>query len=202
MITVEQVRQLGAACATPPMGPGYQVFAVFGADCLNQVSGNALLKTLEEPPSRTVIVLVAERLDAVLPTIRSRTQLVLTSLVPETLIAQTLIAGGTAPERANELAQAAGGRIGWALTEADAAQAPLPWPEGDPGRPIEALAMAKALGDLTTADLRATMGARLRARRAQGWDELVALEEAIAGLDAHANPKLVIETLLHRQGEA
>lgn len=203
-LKVAQIRELIEACTTPPMGTTYQVFALFGADSLNQVSANALLKTLEEPPPRTVIILVADRLESVLPTIRSRTQLVLTSLVPAATIETTLLSRSLDPERARELAQAAGGRIGWALAEAETATVSPPWPAGDPCSPLDALAMARTLGELTGAELRATIGARLRSRWASGtapsWDELDALESAITQLDTHVNPRLVIETLLHRQG--
>jgi DNA polymerase-3 subunit delta' len=46
------------------------------ADCLNEESGNKLLKVIEEPPEFTVFILLTENADRILPTIRSRTQAV------------------------------------------------------------------------------------------------------------------------------
>ncbi|MFO0872397.1 MAG: hypothetical protein U0575_00310 [Phycisphaerales bacterium] len=68
--------------APPAVGPVYltssrghgKVFIVEEAELLDPVGQNALLKTLEEPPPRTWIILVTTRADALLPTVRSRCQ--------------------------------------------------------------------------------------------------------------------------------
>ena len=52
----------------------YKVLIVFKADLMNASAGNSLLKTLEEPPEKTIIILVADREDRILKTIRSRCQ--------------------------------------------------------------------------------------------------------------------------------
>lgn len=49
-----------------------RVAVIDGAEYLNEAAANALLKTLEEPPSFAVIILLSSRVDAVLPTILSR----------------------------------------------------------------------------------------------------------------------------------
>lgn len=59
-----------------PMAASRRFAIIDDADQLRMESANALLKTLEEPPERAVIVLIAENVDALLPTIRSRCQLV------------------------------------------------------------------------------------------------------------------------------
>lgn len=55
-------------------GGRFQVFVVHGAETLGEESANALLKIVEEPPPRTVFLLLTENLGAVLGTIRSRSQ--------------------------------------------------------------------------------------------------------------------------------
>jgi DNA polymerase III subunit delta' len=53
-----------------------KVFIIDEAELLDQYSQNAILKTLEEPPRQTYIILVTSRPDSLLPTIRSRCQFV------------------------------------------------------------------------------------------------------------------------------
>ncbi len=62
-----------AVWRTPYLGHG-KVFIIDEAELLDAVGQNALLKTLEEPPPGTIIILVTTREDRLLPTIRSRCQ--------------------------------------------------------------------------------------------------------------------------------
>lgn len=55
---------------------GWRVAIIDPADRMNMNAQNALLKILEEPPKRTLIILVAHQMGTLLPTIRSRVQLV------------------------------------------------------------------------------------------------------------------------------
>jgi len=52
----------------------YRIVIIEDADMMNNATANAFLKTLEEPPERTIIILITERLPLILPTILSRTQ--------------------------------------------------------------------------------------------------------------------------------
>lgn len=52
----------------------YRVLIIENADAMNSATANAFLKTLEEPPKNTVIILITERLPKLLPTIISRCQ--------------------------------------------------------------------------------------------------------------------------------
>lgn len=68
----------------------YKVVIVDEADRMSNGAQNAFLKTLEEPPANTVIVLITSNPDALLPTIRSRCQLVRFNPLPEELIIDEL----------------------------------------------------------------------------------------------------------------
>ncbi|PLX13833.1 MAG: DNA polymerase III subunit delta' [Marinilabiliales bacterium] len=54
----------------------YKIIIIWMAEKLNMDASNKLLKTLEEPPPNTLIILVAERYELIIPTVRSRAQLV------------------------------------------------------------------------------------------------------------------------------
>jgi DNA polymerase-3 subunit delta' len=71
-IPVEEARDLSEFFSKSPAAAPYRVAIIDTADDLNTGAANALLKTLEEPPPRGVIFLLASSPGALLPTIRSR----------------------------------------------------------------------------------------------------------------------------------
>ncbi len=73
-ITIEQIRYLEELIYTKPIEARYRVIFIIDADTLNKSSANAFLKTLEEPPPETMIVMTASFLGMVPSTIRSRTE--------------------------------------------------------------------------------------------------------------------------------
>jgi DNA polymerase III subunit delta' len=73
-IRIEQVRELGAELALTSHAGGYKVAVITPADALNRFAANALLKTLEEPSGRTLLVLVATQPSRLPPTVLSRCQ--------------------------------------------------------------------------------------------------------------------------------
>jgi DNA polymerase-3 subunit delta' len=73
-IRIEQVRDLCAELALTSHAGGYKVGVLTPADALNRFAANALLKTLEEPSERTLLVLVATQPSRLPPTISSRCQ--------------------------------------------------------------------------------------------------------------------------------
>ncbi|HRZ87475.1 MAG TPA: DNA polymerase III subunit delta', partial [bacterium] len=75
-IKIESVRELIRNAGMKPYEGRRKVFVLAEAETLNPASGNALLKTLEEPPADTVFILTTSHKDALLPTIRSRCQTV------------------------------------------------------------------------------------------------------------------------------
>lgn len=73
-IGIDQIRELCAELAMTSFGGGWKVAVVWPAEQLNPYSANALLKTLEEPAPRTLLLLVRSRLDTLPATIASRCQ--------------------------------------------------------------------------------------------------------------------------------
>jgi len=76
--------------AIKPFLGGRKVAVIDDADYLNAESANALLKTLEEPPPRSVLILIGTSIARQLPTIRSRCQVVRFEPLPQELIARLL----------------------------------------------------------------------------------------------------------------
>lgn len=75
-ITVDEVRKVSRFTSHTAHDGGYRFVVVDPADDMNVNAANALLKSLEEPPARTVFILIAHSAGRLLPTIRSRCQAV------------------------------------------------------------------------------------------------------------------------------
>ncbi len=73
-IRIEQVRELSAELALTSHAGGYKVAILSPADALNRFAANALLKTLEEPPPRTLLILVLTQPSRLPATVLSRCQ--------------------------------------------------------------------------------------------------------------------------------
>lgn len=73
-IGIQQIRDICASLAMTSYSGGWKVAVVWPAEQLNPHSANALLKTLEEPAPRTLLLLVRSRLDTLPATIASRCQ--------------------------------------------------------------------------------------------------------------------------------
>jgi DNA polymerase III subunit delta' len=73
-IRIDQVRELQDFLAVGTHRGGLRVVVVRPAEAMNVATANALLKSLEEPPPKTVFLLVSSAPDRLLPTVRSRCQ--------------------------------------------------------------------------------------------------------------------------------
>ena len=76
VITIEQVRMLTSSITTFAHSAGLKVILIFDAHLMNRNAANALLKSLEEPPSNTVFLLVTDQPEKTPMTIRSRCTMV------------------------------------------------------------------------------------------------------------------------------
>jgi DNA polymerase-3 subunit delta' len=115
-IRVSEVRKLGNFFALSAADGGRRVVIVDAADDLNTQAANAILKMLEEPPARTVLLLISHQPSGLLPTIRSRCRtLRLAPLGPHEM-ALALDQAGIAPEGdPAALAELSGGSVGAAV---------------------------------------------------------------------------------------
>lgn len=115
-IKIDQIRALIDDMAYQPFEGRYRVAILDGADQMRTEAANCLLKTLEEPPSQSFLVLVTAKPYSLLGTIRSRSRLLVFGSIPENAIADYLMRQeGRAPEDARLAAAMSNGSIGTAL---------------------------------------------------------------------------------------
>lgn len=139
-IKVEQVRDLQGFLAVGTHRGGARVILVRPAEAMNAATANALLKNLEEPPPRTLFLLVSSAPDRLLPTVRSRCQrIAVSAAAPEAALPWLAGQGLKDPESRLRYA----GRAPLAVLEEDAGTA----------RAREALSAALARPEATALDL-------------------------------------------------
>jgi len=104
-----------------PLLGGRKIAIIDDADYLNQEGANCLLKTLEEPPPSSVLILIATSASRQLPTIRSRCQIVRFEPLATEVVARLLIEQGLAGDevRTREIAAASEGSLERAAQLAD-----------------------------------------------------------------------------------
>lgn len=118
VLLVEQMRAIEAAANYRPFEGKARVFIVEDADKLNDNSANALLKILEEPPPTSHIILLTSRPAWLLPTIRSRCQIIRFSPIAATEIEHYLLQNKIAsPAEAPVRARVARGSLSRAVEE-------------------------------------------------------------------------------------
>lgn len=115
-IRIEQVRELIGEIAFQPVEARYRVVILDPAEKMSAPAHHSLLKTLEEPPSRTVIVLVTTNPYMLLETIRSRSRMLQFGEIPQNQIEQHLVDHeGRTAEEARLAAALSGGSMAAAL---------------------------------------------------------------------------------------
>ncbi len=122
-IPVDDARGLPEFFAKSPASAPYRVAIIDAADDLNANAANAVLKTLEEPPSRGVLLLVSHTPGGLLATIRSRCRRLRFALPPpETAVAWVADKARVGPDDAERLVAMAHGGPGlaWRLSFAGA----------------------------------------------------------------------------------
>jgi DNA polymerase-3 subunit delta' len=210
-IKVEQVRDLIERAAYRPFEGRRRVVIIDEADALVPAAQNALLKTLEEPPSLSVFLLITARPDALLPTVRSRCPVLRFRPLGPDDVAAALVQRGRTPADARLVAATADGSVGRALEASagdlgearDVAVRVLLHAASnkDPGGRIEGAKelLAKTGGDL--AAVREQLATELRAMASLIRD--VELLSTSADSRALANPDVqpAIERLSAYRGE-
>jgi len=163
-ISVREMRRLVLRAAGAPSGGRWQVVLIEDADRLTEQAGNALLKAVEEPSSRTVFLLCTPSThpDDISVTIRSRCRVVTLRTPSADAIAALLTAEGHDPAQAGWAAAAAQGHVGrarWLVgdEQAKARRAKvlaIPVSLTDAGACFDA---AKALVEAADAEIKTTM---------------------------------------------
>lgn len=110
-IKIDQVRQLQRELSLRPFEAPRKACIIDSADRLNPAAGNALLKTLEEPPGSALIILVTAHANAMLPTILSRCQQLHFPALPQQTVEEFLVNTGCEPDIARIAASLAGGSL-------------------------------------------------------------------------------------------
>jgi DNA polymerase-3 subunit delta' len=90
IISVHEAAEVNKALSLKAFEGGYKVMIIWMAEKMNTQAANKLLKLLEEPPSKTIFILIAESKDAILQTILSRCQVLDFIGLSETEIANGL----------------------------------------------------------------------------------------------------------------
>ena len=213
-IGVDQVRELSAWIAQTPARGRRKAVVVDPADALGLEAANALLKTLEEPPPGSVIVLVASRPGSLPATVRSRCQQVSFGPLTDEQVAEVLRRHLWPAQAARQAAALAEGSPGAALARdgrvwqeaADAVGSLLErLAGGDRGA---ALAFAEGIGEGRERTLAALQALIASVRMAARWrlgdrtGAAGAPAEALRRLGAERLCRLLAEALeLHRRLE-
>ena len=97
VVTVDEIRRVNRFLSMTAHDGGWRVVIIDPADDMNINAANALLKNLEEPPAKTVFVLITHSLGALLPTIRSRSQTIRLSPLSDADLLDALVRFDLAP---------------------------------------------------------------------------------------------------------
>ena len=117
---LEQIEPVVADLSLKPFSATHRVWVIPEVEYLNPQSANKLLKSIEEPPSYVVFVLVTDRLERVLPTIVSRCQIVEFRSLSDTEVSAYLVERHHLdPARAEALARLSQGSVEKAARLAD-----------------------------------------------------------------------------------
>jgi DNA polymerase III subunit delta' len=226
-IKIDQIRRAQADLALKPFEGERKTMIVDGADRMNTAAANAFLKTLEEPPGDTLLVLIAALPQGLLPTIRSRCQEIKFQPLARRTLALTLEAKrGLSEDDALFIAALAQGSLGRALAmdlEKEKAARGLVmelWSGLPALGPAQALSLAEGYGrdregflqllDIGSECLRDAVvygetGDRALLVNAQGeeryreWNRKVSLPRMLADLDLLARSRTLLDRRVSAQ---
>jgi DNA polymerase-3 subunit delta' len=120
-IGIDKIRELQRSLNLTATEARYKVAIINNFESTTINAANAFLKTLEEPPSKVILLLTALSADSLLPTIPSRCRVINLRPLSRKLIFEALVERLNVPEKeAEKISRIADGRIGWALkTQSD-----------------------------------------------------------------------------------
>jgi DNA polymerase-3 subunit delta' len=197
--------------ALKPFRGGRKIAIIDDADYLNQEGANCLLKTLEEPPADSLIILIGTSRQRQLPTIRSRCQIIRFGPLTDVQVA-TLLADTNALEdrsRIAALAIRAEGSLRRALElsdpELDAARCPLLQHLSEPD--VDSVSLAKYLNEFVEAAGKDAPPRRARLRQvvleaAEFYRRLMRQLVGAATRGDEVNDQFVSRAVQHWSGKA
>ena len=116
LISVDEATEINKKLALKAYEGGYKVMIIWMADKMNGPSANKLLKLLEEPPAKTVFILISENTSDMLQTILSRCQVIDFIGLSESVIAEALVSRGNCdPQVAKKIAHQSEGNYNKAV---------------------------------------------------------------------------------------
>jgi len=114
-IQIAQVRDLNWKLYLKPYSAPFKVAIIDQAHLMNSEAQNCLLKTLEEPRGKTILILIAESSELLLPTIVSRCESIKFYQVSQEIIQKYLKEQGISDKEIKEISQVSQGRPGVAV---------------------------------------------------------------------------------------
>ncbi len=133
-LKIDTMREVTRWAQQKPMLSPWKVFIVRDAEALMPAAQNALLKTLEEPPPGTLVILTVSRKTALLPTILSRCCMIDFAPLPAKVLKEVLEAGGAEAGEAAALASLGNGSLEGAAEAASFLKRVSALRPGDPAR--------------------------------------------------------------------
>ena len=115
LIGVDEAQDIVKKLSLKSFEGGCKFMIIWMAETMNTAASNKLLKLVEEPPDKTVLILISENAEQILPTIRSRCQVLQFPALPEEAIASALIDRGHTREEAIRAAHEANGNYNKAM---------------------------------------------------------------------------------------
>jgi len=190
-IPVDSVRALSEFFSMRPAMGGWRIAIIDSVDEMNRHGENAILKTLEEPPSRVVLFLISHGEQLLLPTVRSRCRVLRCGALSEHETLSSLAQAGVMGSRADEIARIAPGRPGRALelegadagAAADAISSAVRHLADSDARSLHTALMHAAKSDAAMAAAMESLRASLQKRAARESDPVIAGDWASAALD-------------------
>ena len=114
-IVADDIRALNGFFQMSAPDGGYRVVIIDDADLMNVTAANALLKMLEEPPARALLILISHQPSGLLPTIRSRCRTLPLRTLDAAEVAQAMAQADVQSANTDALAALSGGSVGGAM---------------------------------------------------------------------------------------
>ncbi len=202
-LPVSEARSLQDQLSLTPTNT-VKVAIITQAEEMTQASANSLLKTLEEPPNRSLLFLITSKYHSLLPTIASRVQKVDFSILSAKLIEETLSLWGASKAQIPEIVDFAAGRLGIAKRLLESENLLQAYQDSirlfeilEKGTIVEKLQASEALGTKDPNEILEFLKLAMRfwVNKGIGIIQAEKLHQAWIGLGRNLNTRLVLDNL-------